>query len=121
MTSKNWASFLILSLVITTVQLFAIEEKLRFVTKMGIFTVAQDVDKSYLTVTILANDTFSTLKRHIKEINETIRAPLNMAGLIADNPLQLSFYDMLFPGAAALSQIAVDAFLISHYNDPKST
>jgi len=57
MTSKNLASFLIISLVINTVKLSETEEKLRFVTKMGKFT-------------------------------------------------------------AALSQIAVDAFLISYYNDP---
>jgi hypothetical protein len=115
---KNWASILIILLVINIAQLIETEEKLRFVTKMGKITVAQDVDKTYLTVTVLANDTFATIQQHINEINETIHKPLSIAGLITDEPLQRSFYDMLYPGDAALTQISEDAYLISQYNDP---
>ena len=94
------------------------QDKLGLVTNIGNFKIATGIEKSYLSVTVLANSTLETFTTYINRINNSIGAPAKIAGLKANQELKEQYYEIFFPGATALWDIAVDLEIISSYKDP---
>ena len=93
------------------------QENLGLITNIGIFKLATDIEKSYLSVTVLANSSLDTFSSYINRINNSAHSPANIAGLKADKDLRAKFYEGFFPGSTALWDIAVDLEIISSYKD----
>ena len=91
------------------------QENLGLITNIGIFKLATDIEKIYLSVTVLANSSLDTFSSYINRINNSAHSPANIAGLKADKDLRAKFYEGFFPGSTALWDIAVDLEIISSY------
>ena len=69
------------------------QENLGLITNIGIFKLATDIEKIYLSVTVLANSSLDTFSSYINRINNSAHSPANIAGLKADKDLRAKFYE----------------------------
>ena len=93
------------------------DDSLGLVANIGKFKLATDIERSFLSVTVLANSTLQQFSQYIDRINTSVLLPNSIAGLKADTDLRDQYYTAFFPGASALTDIAIDLEIISNYVD----
>ena len=111
--------YFLFACIISTVITIADDEddSLGLVANIGKFKLATDIERSFLSVTVLANSTLQQFSQYIDRINTSVLLPNTIAGLKADTDLRDQYYTAFFPGASALTDIAIDLEIISNYVD----